>query len=460
MRINRAEFLALCARAQTGEPCKKDDFDLEHIVDNVLELVDEYGFCWDRDCVIPTDETMLRNLFEGGVRLLERTGVYHLGTGRVMRLSRGEIERGIAGMRTALTLGEGADAVTLVARGIEDERPPAVWLGNPGCPTPERFFYENVLSYAKEPIADLITCGSLTDVEGFAVTPGSPGEVLAVRRELSYLRRALAAAGRPGMGLLTAQSAVSEVGDYAAIGEGRMRSCDAHLIAIFNELAMDNGNLVRAANALDGGAVNASLACTMVGGLGGDAPGSAMLMIASMLAANLFCLADYHLCHPIHIRNVATSERACLWVQAAVCQAFALCAPAIVVCDIWPASGAMTKELLYETAANALVATLAGGHLEGVGAANGNRPNGTGLEARLMGEVGHAAVKQRLTREAANGIVLKLLARYEHVFAEKDGNPGVSFEEAYDLERVEPLPAWQALYDEVRQELISLGVAL
>jgi methylamine--corrinoid protein Co-methyltransferase len=297
-------------------------------------------------------------------------------------------------------------------------------------------------------------------VDGFAVTPGSPSEVLAVRRELKTVRRVLEAVGRPGMGLLTAQSAVTEVGDYAAVGESRMRKCDAHLIAIFNELAMDNGNLVRAANALDGGVRNASLACTMVGGLGGDAPGAAVVMVASMLAANLFGMADYHLCHPIHIRNVATTERSCLWVQAVVCQIFSTIVPGIVVCDIWPASGAMTKELLYETAANAILVTVAGGHLEGVGAANGNRPNGTGLEVRLMGEVGKAVAAQGMTRAEANAIVLRLLERYEHIFAEKDGNPGVAFDEAYDLTSVEPVPAWQRMYDEVRRELIELGVKL
>jgi methylamine--corrinoid protein Co-methyltransferase len=363
-------------------------------------------------------------------------------------------------MKRSLVMGEGKDAVTLRVRSVEDAEPPVIWAGNPGCPTPERFFFENVLASAKEPVVDLLTCGSLADVDGFAVTPGSPSEVLAVRRELKTVRRVLEAVGRPGMGLLTAQSAVTEVGDYAAVGESRMRKCDAHLIAIFNELAMDNGNLVRAANALDGGVRNASLACTMVGGLGGDAPGAAVVMVASMLAANLFGMADYHLCHPIHIRNVATTERSCLWVQAVVCQIFSTIVPGIVVCDIWPASGAMTKELLYETAANAILVTVAGGHLEGVGAANGNRPNGTGLEVRLMGEVGKAVAAQGMTRAEANAIVLRLLERYEHIFAEKDGNPGVAFDEAYDLTSVEPVPAWQRMYDEVRRELIELGVKL
>lgn len=458
--MTRAEFLALYERGKTGRAMKKGDFDMDCIVENVMELVDQYELAWAKDAILPDEDAMLHRLYQAAVALLERTGVYNLSTGRVMPLSREEIERGARGMKTALTLGEGKDAVTLRVRRVMDETPPIIWAGNPGCPTPERFFYQNVLSAAKEPLTDLITCGSLADVDGHAVTPGSPSEVFAVRRELSYMRRALDAVGRPGMGMLTAQSAVSEVGDYAAVGEGRMRGCDAHLVTLFNELVMDNGNLLRAANAFDGGAFNASLACTMVGGLAGDAPGAAMVMAASMLAANLYGAADYHICHPIHIRNVATTERACLWVESVICQLFSRVAPAIVVCDVWPASGAMTKELLYETAANAIVVAVSGGHLEGVGAANGSRPNGTGLETRLMGEVGHAVARQRMTRSQANAIVQRLLARYEHVFAQKDGNPGVPFDAAYDLDTVEPVPAWQRMYDEVKSELVGMGIAL
>ena len=262
------------------------------------------------------------------------------------------------------------------------------------------------------------------------------------------------------MGLLAAESAVTEIGDLAATYDRALRPCDSHLVATFNELMIDNGNLLRAASSFDYGMRNASLACTMVGGLGGDAPGATMVMIASILAANLICNADYHLCHPIHITDVATTARGCLWLQAVLCQTFATQAPAIIVCDLWPASGAMTKELLYEVAANAIVVTVCGGHLEGIGAANGNAPHGTGLEIRLMAEVGKAVAKQGMTRAQANDIVLKLLEKYEYVFQKEGGNMGVPFDEAYDMETITPLPAWEKMYEEVKAELIEMGVAM
>ena len=138
---------------------------------------------------------------------------------------------------------------------------------------------------------------------------------------------------------------------------------------------------------------------------------------------------------------------------------FARNAPCIIVSDIYPKSGALTRELLYEVAANAIVITVSGGHLEGVGSADGLLPNGTGLEARWMGEVGHAVARQGLTLNQANQIVTDLLSRYEHVFQMRNGNPGARFDEAYDLETLQPVPAWQKLYDEVKAEVREMGLA-
>jgi len=260
------------------------------------------------------------------------------------------------------------------------------------------------------------------------------------------------------MGRLAAESAVSETGDLAAFAEGFIRNGDSHLVALYNELVTNRDNMVRAANAIQSGVLNASLACVMIQGLAGGAPGSAVVMIASLLAANIICRADYHLCHPIHLAHTATSTRECMWVQSVVCQAFHLCAPNIIVCDIYPKSGALTRELLYETAANALAITVSGGHLEGVGSYDGLKPHGTGLEARIMGEVGRFASRSVMKRQEANRIILELLKKYEHVF--EKGNPGVSFEKAYDMDTVKPIPEWLGMYEQVSDELLTLGIKL
>jgi methylamine--corrinoid protein Co-methyltransferase len=198
----------------------------------------------------------------------------------------------------------------------------------------------------------------------------------------------------------------------------------------------------------------------IVGGLGGGPPGSAVINVASYLIANLTCLAEYHILHPIHVRYVATSTRDVLWVINATAQAFARFAPTIIVSDIYPKSGAGTKELLYETAANAIVNAVSGGHLEGCGSADGNLPNCSGLEARLMAEVALATHRMKMSRNDANALVVQLLPKYEHVFTLENGNPGKRFDEVYDMSRIEPLDFWQKMYEEVKTELKEMGLKL
>ncbi len=406
------------------------------------------------------DNDLIDRLFQAGLELAQTSGVYFSNSKTILNFERGELENGLKNAKTSLVMGEGEDSRTLYARQIMDKRPPLVWAGNPGCPTPEELFQPTVMSWMQEPIVDLITCGSLTHINGHEVRTGEPAEIAVTRKELTLLRDGLRKVGRPGMGMLAAQSSVSELGDLSAAHPDYLRSCDSHLVPMLNELIMDNRNIARAVNSIDYGMRNASLACVMIGGLGGDAPGSAVIQIASFMAANLVCLADYHLLHPIHIRHVATSTRSVMWVQSAVSQAFARNAPEIIVADIYPKSGALTRELLLEVAANAIAITVSGAHLEGVGSADGNVPNGTGLEARLMGEVGHAVTNQKMDLLEANRIILELLELYEPVFELSGGNKGVRFDRAYDLATLQPVPQWAAMFHDTKKLLRALGLTL
>ncbi len=451
-------YLDIIDRANNGPYISEENWDLEKIAMTTMELVSKYKLEWNPEEIVTDDPGLADTIFEAGLELARRVGAYSRSTERIIEFEPGELEEGIRRMPQTLIMGEGKDARTLYARKIMDERLPLVWAGNPGAPHPEELFLPSVMSWAQEPIVDMITCGTLVEVDGREVRTEDPIEIVSTRRELQYMRQALKRVGRPGMGMLAAQSSVSELGDLAVAHPDYLRTCDSHLVPMLNELKMDHRNIARAVNSLEYGMRNASLPCVIVGGLGGDAPGSAVVNVASFLVSNLTCISDYHLCHPIHMRHVATSTRSVLWVESIVEQAFARNAPCIIVSDIYPKSGAMTRELLYETAANAIVITVSGGHLEGCGSADGNLPNGTGLEARFMGEVGHAVARQGLDLQEANGMVLKLLEKYEHVFDQSGGNPGVRFDEAYDLVSLRPLPAWQQMYEEVKAEVRELGL--
>jgi len=451
-------YLDVLDRAKTGPQVKKSDWDLDHVVIPTKQMVKKYDIRWDKQIVVPNDPDLADRVFQAALELAEETGVYCINTERVIKFTREELQQGLQSAPKSLVMGEGKDSRTLVARGIRDSRPPIVWAGNPGVPTPEELFLPMVQSWMQEPIVDLVTCGSVTTVDGRPVETGTPSEVFAVRRELRMLREGLRRVGRPGMGLLAAQSAVSSLGDLAAGHPDYLRPTDSHLVAMFNELIIDLDNMNRAANSVEAGMRNASLATVMVGGLAGDGPGAAVVQAASFMLANLVCRAHYHLLHPIHIRHVATSTRGVMWMQGVVEQAFARNAPCIIVSDIYPKSGAGTKELLYEVAANAIAISLSGGHLEGVGAADGAVPNTSGLEARWMGEVGHAVTKQGMTLEEGETLIQTLLSRYEHVFSQEGGNPGERFDRVYDVKTLRPTAEWEEKYQLAKAELNQLGL--
>ncbi|MBN2047584.1 MAG: monomethylamine:corrinoid methyltransferase [Anaerolineaceae bacterium] len=451
-------YLDILDRAHQGQKIDKSEWDQEQVMMTSILLQEKYDLRWQRNQVVPNDPALADRLFAAALEMIETIGVLAAPENKVIRFSRDELIDGTRRMPQTLVMGSGKDARTLYARRVLDERAPIIWAGNPGCPTPEELFLPTVMSWMQEPIVDLATCGSLTHIDGYPIITGAPIEVTAIRRELSYLREGLRRVGRPNMGMLAAQSSVSEIGDLAAAHPDFLRAHDSHLVAMFNELIIDQSNMTRVLNARETGIRNASLATVMVGGLAGGPAGAALAQAASFIAANWVCWADYHLLHPIHIRHVATSTREVMWVQGIVEQAFARNAPCIIVSDIYPKSGAGTRELLYETAANAIAITVSGGHLEGVGSADGNLPNGTGLEARWMGEIGHAVTREGLDLDEANRLVGQLLGKYEAVFKNKAGNPGLRFDQAYDLKTLKPVPAWQAIYDEVKAELRDMGL--
>jgi methylamine--corrinoid protein Co-methyltransferase len=457
-KVTMLNYLDILDRANDGPYLSEEDWDLDKVAATTKRLVRKHRLEWNREQIVLDDPAFIDAVYQAGYELAVELGAYCRSTERIIPLSKDEIDSGIRNQPQSLVMGAGKDARTLYARRLGDERPPLFFGGTPGTPIPERLFLPNVISYMQEPLIDLATCGTLTEVDGRQVRTGNPIEIVSTRRELHYLHEGLSRVGRPGMGMLAAQSSVSELGDLAAAQSRYLRPCDSHLVPILNELKMDFRNISRAVNSLEYGMINASLPCVIVGGLGGGPVGSAIVNVASFIIANLTCLADYHILHPIHIRHVATSTREVLWVISTVGQAFARNAPAIIVADIYPKSGAGTKELLYETAANAIVNAVTGNHLEGCGSADGLNENCSGLEARWMAEVALASHQMKMSLAEANEWVLRLLPKYEHVFALEKGNPGLPFDQVYDIQRLQPQDFWQQMYDEVKSELRSMGL--
>jgi methylamine--corrinoid protein Co-methyltransferase len=196
-----------------------------------------------------------------------------------------------------------------------------------------------------------------------------------------------------------------------------------------------------------------------VGGFSGTPEGAAITAVAATL--QLLCV---HKADSIRVGvtdSVIKSRvtRKQLWAAGTALQGVSRNTKLVLDGSIGdhPAAGPGTKQYFYESAAGFIVSTVMGAHSMG-GTRKfvvGNIPDyGTPLESRWMGEVCKAAAG--MDRKTANTIVKYLLDKYEGHY--KDAPEGQTFEELYDPEKLTPIPSYQQLYEEVKEELRGLGL--
>lgn len=404
---------------------------------------------------MPNDRSIDKDVFEAGLRLLLEVGLYIVELGTVAKVSEEEVLDALKSVKSEVRLGYGADLRTLSLRKPSSGGKPFIFGGYAGTPTPEEVFKPSALSYALEPLVDALDHGSLTSTAGLSLARSAPSEVEATLTELRLLREAVEEAGRPGLHLLACETSMSAVANAAAMASGLLRRSDAQLIPILNEMKVGYDQLLKAYIGSLYGVHNAALVDPIVGGFARGAAGSAICAVAEVLASIAIYGASYVLIHPYHIHLKATSARECLWVEGVLgLVGERLRVP--LVGDVWPANGGGCTEMLYEIAANAIVASSCGLNLLGPAPANGEKPHGSGLEARLMAEVGMVAASLKL--EDAAELAKALLRCYEHSL--RNPNPGLPFSELYDAGRRSPSPHWVSAYGRVKEELAEMGLKL
>jgi len=438
-------------RAETGPYMEERDFDLKVVAKKCRELVKEYEIRFDPNEIVTTDDSMADDVYEAGEALRLEAGIYCINTKRIIKFDESEIKEGILSAPKELVIGQGRDSRVLYARGVEDPRRAIICGGQAGAAIPEEWYLPMSISYMKEPLIDMINNGGLAVVEGRKVRTNTPLEIQATRRELMMLREAAARAGRPGISFIAGESSVSVLGDLAIASERYMRTSDAHLVALLNELKTDYDRISKVVNFTEYGAFNVTLVDPIIGGYAGGPEGVAVCFIASFLLGRAMYRSEYHVCHPIHFRYMSTSAVECMWNLNIVGQAMARNAPFIIMGDVWTSAGAGSEMIFYEIAANTITNVVTGTHPLGVSATNGKYPHASGLETRFMAEVAIATVRSKLNRKGANDLVVKLAGEYK----DKMGKPDIGrpFPELYDVNRVVPKPEWNSLYLTMKKKI-------
>lgn len=188
-------------RAKTGPKVDEKEWDYKTIPQTASRLKEKYGIKMDKKVIIPTDKTLIDNLFQAGLEMLVECGVYCIDTGRVIKYTEEEVLAAIKAAPAKAILGEGKDAVELACRSHKDPRPPVIQGGPTGAPVSEQQFIKLHESYAQEPLVDTIVDGVLQTINGHDPVPNSPWEIAAVKSEAIMVRAAQLRAGRPGMAL-------------------------------------------------------------------------------------------------------------------------------------------------------------------------------------------------------------------------------------------------------------------
>ncbi len=450
-------LMETCERAQKGPFCKPSDFD-SLVTQKIMSLIKEYDIKYDPKVLIPTDNSLVDDVYKAGFDLFCDLGALCLDTERRIIFSEQEVKEVLRYLPSEVRVGCGQDSVVARKRAVEDSNPPMILGGPTGTLVSEGELYvKNLQSIAQEPVVNAFQAGSLQTIRGERVLTGSPLEILGARNAMLWAREAAHRAGRPGLHIadnaaaMTSQAKICSCDPISGI-----RPSDGLIVSQMCEMKVDYDHLSIAAFLLDYGAFIYNLMTPIIGGYAPGAEGVAIVSVAEHLIGTVIHHAIFHHMSHTHVRFLNNANRWGLWAGAVVGQALSRNTNILSFYDSYCANGPVTRELLYEVVCDGMVSSVTGMQTEGVGATGGKHPDhNTGLEVRLLGEVAHATAGMK--REDANDVLNTILPKYEDKLI--NPNPGKPFKDCYDLRTIQPSEEWKKLYDEVRKELEGLGIA-
>jgi methylamine--corrinoid protein Co-methyltransferase len=434
------------------------DFDMKCFIPALRKVVKAYGIKYDASNPVPSDDTAADNLFRASVDFLGRVGIYCQDTNRVIQFSQDEILDAVKEAPGCCFAGEGKDAGDFGLRKPDSDRVPWHHVGSGIVASSEEAMTNLIEGYGSIPGVNSVAISTLDNVRGIPVAAGTPAELYAAIRSVRIGREALRRAGRPGLPIMnliaTAASAVTTIA--ASTPQFGVRPTDGWLVGTIAEMKVDFGTMNKIAYLLNwGGNIGAETA-PILGGYCGGAPGTAVVSAAYMLVGLLVHKGSYQLHFPVHFRYGCSSTRDVLWAVSASCQATSRNVPMPVIWLAYLAAGPMTRMYFYEAAAYILCAIASGApSVQTPLPAKATVTDAiTPMEARFGIEMAVAA--SRLTREQANAIVPRLLAKYESRIEAPP--PGSCYPECYDVVTGRPVEEYQRLYCEIKEELSSMGV--
>ena len=235
-----------------------------------------------------------------------------------------------------------------------------------------------------------------------------------------------------------------------------MRPSDSHEVSQLNELKIDVNALAFVAHYVLAGNIIMCEQMPIFGGYAGGLEETAIVDVATHLNAFLMTQAHWHLDGPIHVRWGITTARESLAVAGHCARAIEENTKCMLGNQYYTIAGPCTVMCLLETAAQSITDTASGREiLSGVASAKGVATNyTTAMEARFMGEVAYAVAG--METEKVNRLLDELVGMYETQY--KTAPKGKTFNQCYDLLKLEPTDEYMQVYREAWGILNKLGL--
>lgn len=459
MSLRREKILRSLERAYTGPVCSVKEWDTKIIPQTIKAKLKQYGLekTLDLENPINCDDDLADAFFKAGYELALEIGMLNVETERVIKITEEELQDTLRHKPAQITLGSGSDQVVLKARKPEDPTPPLLAASLGIVVSEENYvpIVEGLVKYRK--LVDVLHGPSLATVYGQKIRSGTPYETLMGRYEVELRRHALWRAGRPGMANTGVAGAVTEfghLGGAAAMGGPgniTMALCPVELktnFSVFHRImmAINYDMRIRA-----GG-------FSYIGGYAGPPEGAALANVATDLLIAVILDSDYTSSYVYDIQLFGNCGRKALWANSVAIQAVSRNTHLIRNKIVNETGGPCTDQFMYEAAVGLMNHCVSG-------ASKTTQPRSAGgkftdyltpMEAWWCGEVFKSCAG--MTRKDANEVAKKVLPKYE----ERLLNPekGKSVTECFDLKTLRPLPEYEQLYKEIRQELIDFGMPL
>ena len=455
---HRGRLLEVLKRAETGPMIEEKDFERKLVAPTARRLVKEYGIQFDGQTIIPSDDDLADRLFQAGMDFAVEVGMYCQDTARRITWSRTEYEDGLRYCPSEVVMGMGRDTVTVKSRLPEDSIRPVASGGPVGVVFPEEMFVPVMAAYAREPMIDLLEPAIIETAYGQQIKAASPWEVVGGWREAELCLETLRQVGRPGMCLACVTLSSTSTGHISAASYGGFRPSDWHHCAVISEMKTNYSLLSKVAHATFIGGHIESYLNPIFGGYFGGPEGVAVGLTAGMILLQQNYMGTTMSVSTAHPSLHCGSTSELLWAQSLAFQAISRNTNMMIASMNKPAGGPGTYSVLYENAAMALTNTVSGlSVVESSMTASGiNYKHASPLESKLSAEVAKSSAG--VSREEADEIVRRLLALYEPGL--KAGPIGKPFDEVYDMKSLQPTPEWLGMYEEVKEELVGMGLPL